>query len=140
MSNTKIFIGTLKTSINNLSKGERIYIDKHSFDCGWYWGFGYIGNAHCHTHFDRTFLKDSDVLMPSEMFIRPKHTDAQWWEILDLFKQAYALKSVAEVYKYGGHYTSDTIHTITSDQKAEMINNDLEKVLDKVWCKLLLED
>jgi hypothetical protein len=30
-----------------------------------------------------------------------------WWRIKDLFKQFYALKAAAEVYRHGGHCTSN---------------------------------
>ena len=135
MNNTKIFLGTMATNFNSLSKGDRIYIDKHSFDCGWYWGFGYIGNAHMHTHFDSVFLKGAnDIKMPSELFVVPKYTDKEWWLILDLFKQAYTLKQCAEVYQYGGHYiTNEHTQLIKNDELADKINSDLEKVLNKVW-------
>ncbi len=135
MNNTKIFLGTMATNFNTLSKGERIYIDKHSFNCGWYWGFGYIGNAHMHTHFNSVFLKGAnDIKMPSELFVVPKYTDNEWWLILDLFYQAYSLKKCAEVYQHGGHYASDErSKLIKNDELADKINSDLEKVLDKVW-------
>ena len=29
-----------------------IYLDGFSWDCGWYWGFGYLGNKNCHYHVD----------------------------------------------------------------------------------------
>ena len=40
----KTFIGTVD--------GEKIYLSAPSWDCGWYWGFGYLGNNNCHYHVD----------------------------------------------------------------------------------------
>ena len=48
--------------------GEYVWLEKESWDCGWYWGFGYLhtySNNRCpersrdlnsHFHFDSTFL------------------------------------------------------------------------------------
>ena len=40
----KVFFGTRKED------NRRIYISKPPFDCGWYWGFGYLGNSREHYH------------------------------------------------------------------------------------------
>lgn len=29
---------------------DRIALYAPTFDCGWYWGFGYLGNKNCHYH------------------------------------------------------------------------------------------
>lgn len=34
---SRVFLGTSKKT------NERIYLEKPSFDCNWYWGFGYLG-------------------------------------------------------------------------------------------------
>ena len=31
---------------------ETIYLTPPSWDCDWYWGFGYLGNKNCHYHID----------------------------------------------------------------------------------------
>jgi hypothetical protein len=134
MSEAKIYIGKLKKDVgNHYAEGERLYLSKHSWDCGWYWGFGYVGNKDLGAHFDSVFLNDTHTA--SEIFEEQIFTDSDWWVIRDLFIQAYALKQVAEVYRYGGHQT--TKHGITdlieSEGKATEANADLKKVLDKVW-------
>ena len=32
--------------------GKSILLRRPSFECDWYWGFGYIGNKNLHTHLD----------------------------------------------------------------------------------------
>jgi hypothetical protein len=32
------------------NNGQDIYLSPPSWDCGWYWGFGYLGNNNCHYH------------------------------------------------------------------------------------------
>ena len=115
-------------------EGERLWITKHSFDCGWYWGFGYIGNRNRHTHFDHGFLGGAPCTA-STIFEEPQFTDNEWWVIRDLMIQAYALKAAAAVYRHGGHQTTreGITDVIRSRQWADCTNNDLEKVLDTVW-------
>lgn len=134
----KIFIGTVREDYKNGERssyvaGERIYITKHSWDCGWYWGFGYVGNQRLHTHFDGAFLgAETNV---NKIFVKPVLTQEEWWLVRDLFIQAYALKKAAEVYRYGGHQTSEPGITdmIRDDEMCKRLNEDLRKVLDKVW-------
>ena len=114
--------------------GELLYLTKHSWDCDWYWGMGYIGNKDLHCHFDNQFLRNPEYAI-SNIFESTNIKQSDWWIILDLFKQAYALQAAAEIYIHGGHMTSkknvtDIVH---SDEMAASINKDLSKVLDKLW-------
>ena len=121
------------------STRDRFYIEKHSFDCGWYWGFGCIGNRALHTHFNSVFLNGAECDI-EKLFIVPKYNQDQWWKIRDLFIQAYALSKCAEIYKHGGHQTSTRYGVAQEgnrgEQKAAQINTDLENVLNELWQEL----
>ena len=134
----KIYLGKIKNDFNPEDKyscvrGESLYIEKHKWDCGWYWGFGYIGNRNLHTHMDSTFL--NGITGIEEIFEESTFTQKEWWVIRDLFIQAYALKKCSEVYRNGGHQTTEkgTTDLIKSSTMEKKINADLEKVLNKVW-------
>lgn len=118
--------------------GERrlVFLTGFSWDCGWYWGGGCIGNKDFHAHFDGAFLETPDirghslgdfitpwqqkgphsvvvsngcsVWEPIETFLDdvPEHISKNWWRIKDLYKQFYALRAAAEVFHSGGHCTS----------------------------------
>ena len=135
----KIRLGKLKANAGTFADGETIYLDKHSWDCGWYWGFGYVGNRNCHFHFDSLlYIKDgkgSVKYCASDLFDDTNITDKEWWVIRDLFTQAYALRKAAEVYRYGGHQTTvvGTTDIIKDADMATRLNADLAKVLDLVW-------
>lgn len=106
--------------------GDGIWLYDFEWACGWYWAGGYIGNSRLHTHFDGCFLNVPDRrghclgIDPSKLsngasvwedlsffFARPNpELEANWWRIKDLFKQFYALKKAAEVFRLGGHCTS----------------------------------
>ena len=122
----RIYLGTI-------AEYGRLYLSKHSWDCGWYWGMGYIGNNNCHMHIDSLIGAECSICNIFDKGTRI--TQDQWWIIRDLFKQAYALKEAAEIYQYGGHQTSKPGITdcIKNLEMAALINKDLETVLNKVW-------
>ena len=128
----KLYLGFTRKDFEPCSN-ERLYIEKHSWDCGWYWGFGYIGNSRSHMHFET--LIDNTKYEPKEIFQNTEITIRDWWILRDLFVQAYALKKTAEVYRYGGHQTTCQYDTavIQNHDKADAINADLKIVLDKIW-------
>lgn len=119
---------------------ESIYLTKHSWDCGWYWGFGYIGNSQLHTHFNSSFLNASESYDIKKIFASTKIKQNEWWVIRDLFIQAYALKECAAVYRYGGHQTTlkSVTDIIRNKEIEDKINADLKIVLDKLWEYLLV--
>jgi hypothetical protein len=127
-----IYIGTTKKTFKNLPD-EKLSLSRHSWNCGWYWGFGYIGNKHLHTHFDSVFLNDCPEY--EDIFEDAVFTSDEWWIIRDLFMQAYALRKAAEVYRYGGHQTTfkGLTDCIKSEELENKINADLKKVLDTLW-------
>lgn len=128
-----------KIYLGNTTKYGKLYLSKHSWDCGWYWAFGYIGNSECHMHIDSLINSDYSINLVFDK--GTPITQDQLWVIRDLFKQAYTLKGAAGVYQYGGHQTSKLGITdcIKNLEMAALINKDLEIVLDKVWGFLLNE-
>jgi hypothetical protein len=113
-----------------------IYLSKHSWDCDWYYGFGYLGNKNTHFHMEQFLRNGPDLYSPIEKFLtETKITQPEWWVILDMFKQAYALKHCAEVYQHGGHLSSNAGVTdiLRSGEKAKALNEDLGKLLDRTW-------
>lgn len=53
---TKWLLGYLKGSCP-----EPVMLEDFSWDCGWYWSGGYIGNRNFHAHFDGAFLDTPDI-------------------------------------------------------------------------------
>ena len=116
---------------------ERVFITKHKWACDWYWSFGCVGNSHGHYHFDKKYL-DGSWYPIHLLFTETKITEHQWWNILDLFKQAYGLKKAAAVYKHGGNlaYANEVVTIIDNEEKADVVNRDLEIVLNHLWAYL----
>ncbi len=122
----KIYLGISK------DYEEEIYITKHTWDCGWYWAFGYLGNHTTYFHIKK-WLDNSDIT--DNLKSSPIITQEVWWKLGDLFKQAYALQKVADVYHRGGANWSETGEMgISKDlDKCKEINKDLLKVLEDIW-------
>ena len=55
MTKQNWFLGQIKES------GNGVFLEDFSWDCGWYWGGGYIGNDSFHAHFDDAFLNVPDI-------------------------------------------------------------------------------
>ena len=118
--------------------GENLWLEKHKFDCGWYWAFGYIGNKNLHMHInaliDHPTGYNPDWTNVSEQFESTWLTQAQWWIVRDLFISAYALKECAAVYRHGGYQTDKAApYRVINAERAEQINSDLEKLLNNIW-------
>lgn len=128
----RIQLGRLNSNAGTYADGELLFLEKHKWDCGWYWGFGYIGNKNCHFHFE-SLLENTKYA--SELFKQTNISDSDWWVIRDLFKQAYALKGAAETYRHGGHQTTrpGVTDILKNKEKADELNKDLQAVLDTVW-------
>lgn len=116
----KVFFGKRK------SDGRNIFLTKPSWDCGWYWGFGYLGNNNEHYHLDgyqngRNINMYDALVTDYELapFIR-KHL----WVFCELVLTAYTLKDTAEVLGRGGsHMTKNPLRSlIISEGEVERIN------------------
>lgn len=55
----KVLLGYTKKQYSGTR--EPVYLEGFSWDCGWYWGGGYIGNRNFHAHFDGAFLNTPDI-------------------------------------------------------------------------------
>lgn len=125
--------------INHL--GSYVYLEEPSWDCGWYWGFGYLHvytnnrqperskDLSEHFHFDSTFLKGKENAreMFKKYFKETVLTDSEIYELCDYMKTFYTLKSVAELFKNGySHQTERAkIEALKSEDQRDLVN--------KVW-------
>jgi hypothetical protein len=140
----KVYLGRTKGK-----HSEPIYLEGFSWDCGWYWAGGYIGNRNMHAHFDGAFLNSPDP-RGHVLGIDPKtmsnqwaiwedlsfflddatFTSNEWWRIKDLYKQFYSLREAAETFQYGGHCTSEGRNPAEINLAMAMqINSHIENVI-----------
>jgi len=126
---------------------ESIYLTSPSWDCGWYWGFGYLGNKNCHYHVEGLTKHESynlDKKTREYEFTNlfdgfKKHfgtslivRDSQLGTLCELFKTFYTLKETAEILGRGGaHYTNNPCKdAIINKDEVKRIN---ERVLPLVF-------
>jgi hypothetical protein len=128
-----LYLGTTREDFKQLPS-ERIYLSKHSWECGWYWGFGYIGNSNLHAHF-KLFLEGGDTYDLPKVFSDTKLTQNNWWAILEMFSSAYKLREAAGFYNRGGSQITKNLcgHILKDKVLSGRINKDLELVLDTLW-------
>ena len=92
----KIQLGT----VNN----ENIFLSPPSWECNWFWGFGYLGNANCHYHLSG-LSKDCNLFKGiknhfGDSFIIKDDKDI--WTFVELIQTFYHLQESAEVCHSGG--------------------------------------
>ena len=127
--------------------GIKHYLDDPSFDCGWYWGFGYIHtftnnrnpvasrDISSHYHFD-SFGKDKCMYDGiKEKFTELTVSDKELWTLCELMKTAYIMRSYSDMLHSGGaHYTTNPIkEEIKNSDEYNRINHELlPKIFEEV--------
>lgn len=80
---------------------EPIYLYRPSWDCGWYWGFGYIGNDELHTHLN--CLGDSHMFNNIKRFLPTlEMSDKDLWVFCEVAQTVYTLRQMADLLHTGG--------------------------------------
>lgn len=128
-----------------------VFIKRPSFECGWYWGFGYLerwngrkGDIEFHSHIDHEFGTNKDgrrvnwyegmqeLLDQGDAFV----DDHDRWKFLEIVKTIYNLKMTAEVLGRGGsHYGNNPLSdAIKNHDEVRRINEDLiPKLIDEMY-------
>ena len=129
--------------------GTNYWMEEPTWDCGWYWGFGYIEtytnnknpamakDVSSHSHFDSMFMNGAVNAydMFYKFFAATTLTNEEVWQLCDYMKTFYTLKSAAELFKQGNsHYTEKAkIDVLEDAEQVELINEVwLPKVLKRV--------
>ena len=134
-------------------EGKLRWLEAPSWDCGWYWGFGYVesytNNENpsrakdiCeHTHFSSLFLNGEKMAYDAfnEFFKETPLKEDEVWKLLELFQTAYTLRRSAEVFNLGGsHFTTNPCKDILKNKEMEdKINKELLPAVFKEIEKIL---
>lgn len=139
--------GKKRFLLGRFKYGEEFWLEQASFDCGWYWGFGYIETKDSHQHYNGLALCKPEyydmelkvwrhrefvhILRDNPEIAETVLTDAEQWELSDLMKTFYTLKDAAELYHQGNsHYTGNVGLDLTDTAAEKHIN---EVLLPKVF-------
>lgn len=126
--------------------GKKLFLVEPSWDCGWYWGFGYVEtytnntdpkrskDISSHTHFNSLFGTNCSLYDGFKRIIKDSTLDDdEIWKLIDYMKTFYCLSETAEVLKRGySHYSETAKLDIVKDEAyAERINKVVLPVLFK---------
>lgn len=121
------------------SIGIKHYVKAPSWDCGWYWGFGYIRtftnnrapemSRDIDSHYHWESFKDYP--QPNHLIETP-FTQNEWWKLRELAKTIYTLRETAEVLGRGGsHITTNPLRELLTDET--MVKRINEELIPKLW-------
>lgn len=102
--------------------GKLYWLEAGSWDCDWYWGFGYVEtytnnrnpararDISSHQHFDGLFFNKGKLSYDvfKEFFVDMTVSDKELWKLLELMKSYYMAKEYAFMLHMGGaHITAN---------------------------------
>jgi hypothetical protein len=120
--------------------GTLYWLESASWDCGWYWGFGYVESYTVNQN--PVLSKDIESHQHWNSFIVGKHekneyihhindnsdfadttlTDSESWQLAELMKRFYILKESAELFGRGGVFLSGQDDNLKRPEWVKEIN------------------
>lgn len=108
---------------------ELVYLLKPSWDCDWYWGFGYLESKHIFSHFNSDILKEQKCSFDNfkDYFVETPLSDDDIWILCDYMMTFYKLRDVAEVFRHGNSWQTQraTIDCLVDKDLENKINKEL---------------
>lgn len=134
--------------------GVLYWLEAAQFDCGWYWGGGYVEtytnnkypgksrDIESHQHFDSLFFnrpRKNGFDAFKEFFTDTPFSDDEIWKICELLKAFYTARDYSDMlYTGGAHYTSNPAKDhIQNETEYQRINKDLIPALFKELYSIL---
>ena len=133
--------------------GYNVYFEAPSWDCDWYWGFGYIetytrktnpstsSDTNSHSHWKYCIVGDRGTNSSEYIYhindnpnlISTVLTDKESWELSELMKKFYILQNAAELFHKGSaNITNSPINDkIQSTELYNKINHELMPIIFK---------
>ena len=124
--------------------GYNVYLEAPSWDCGWYWGFGFMEtytrktspstskDISSHTHWNYSIVGNRGInsskyihcINDNPGFISTVLTNKESWELSELMKKFYILSDAADLFHNG-------CAGITSSLSVEFKNEELCNKINK---------
>ena len=134
-------------------EGTHYWLEEAKWDCGWYWGGGYVEtftndehpgqsrDINSHSHFDSMFFKGNKNGYDAfkEFFAYTPFTNNELWQICELMKAFYLARQYSDMLFTGGaHYTSNPAkETIQCLKEYGRINNEVIPALMKALYEVM---
>lgn len=122
--------------------GHEVYLKEPSWDCNWYYGFGYLeivdNYGSGHYHFDSLFFeyRTSYIDTFRNFFDKTPLSENEWWELLEMMKCFYTYREMSDMCHRGGsNITSsgnekdDDIYNIINKEKLPNLFARIDKLL-----------
>jgi hypothetical protein len=138
--------------------GQKLWLEAPSWDCNWYWGFGYIEiynyggrrdpskctDISSHSHWDSSIVglgksKKSESYchnpFDSKAFKKTTFTEKEGWELAELFSQFYTMKKSAEFFHRGKSHVAETKIPSWKNEEAENLIN--KQIIPTITARIL---
>lgn len=131
---------------NSSENGNNISLDDFSWDCGWYWGGGYLGNRNCHYHVSSYFGKErmnAFDAIKQDFGNSLDMTDAELYRFLELFNQFYKLRDAADVLHHSVFTEKGKSENEINKALSRQINEQISEVVIpeiRKHCELIKEN
>ena len=121
--------------------GNRIYLERGKFSCGWYYSFGHLhtfdkGELISMWHFDGFNRYENinirDAIIKYFEGGKLTVTDKELWKLCDLMLSFYTLEHASEFYHRGKSNMADVELNLKSKSMYDKINQDIEKLIIEV--------
>lgn len=134
-------------------EGINYYLQRESWDCDWYWGFGYVetymNNEHpersrdieSHQHFDSLFFNNRKMCYDlfNEFFVETPFTDKEIWLLLEYMKTAYSLINAAGLFYIGGSHITTGLSKVSDIITRPDLNDEINKKMLPVLFEAIRE-
>lgn len=141
------------------NEGRKVYLVKASWDCGWYWGFGYVQtyrrcDIETHEHIDSSYMGVQKVwdsekgvfvdgvyiynIYDNPKLVETTFSEEEGWYLSELFSQFYKFKEVANLLHRGsaGLVTLLDYLKIEYPNKEEHLKDINENILPQIFEKI----
>lgn len=133
------------------SEGTHYWLQEATFDCGWYWGLGYVetftNNSNSamsrdissHSHFDYMLSEAKGNWYDAfkSIFVDSGLSNDQIWKLLELMRSAYIAREYADMLHIGGaNYTRNPAREVVQADMSEYerINKEIiPAIMQKVY-------
>ena len=138
--------------------GENYWLEAASWDCGWYWGFGYVEtytnnnnpelsrDINSHRHFDGLFLKENIFDGFHNALVETPLNNSEIWELLGYMKEFYIMREYSDLLNSGNRITSKAKNIKEEENETEnkkeykRINEKLmPELFEKIYKLLTIE-
>lgn len=128
--------------------GVKHWLESASWDCGWYWGFGYVEtytnnnnpeiakDISSHSHWDTCIVgkQAHSHLNDNPNFISTTLSDTESWELSELMQSFYSLKEAAAIFGRGKSHIANTEINYEDKEITNKINKEiLPKIFQRIY-------